>query len=108
MRYEPRQEHGRGIHDLESSGQISHRLSPLDVELSPAAKTTVGMAAQEIALQLEMPLDLIKARTMGKMYWLEPSDELMIVISMPEIEADMFVNIPAGHWRLRQRPIRAH
>ncbi len=84
---------------LETPDQISHRVTPRDVLLSKNARITVGMAAKEIAANLNIPEHEIRRSLGGEMYWLEPAGTLMIVLRTDE--ADMFIEIPAEHWRFR-------
>ncbi|MGE4297975.1 MAG: hypothetical protein AB7E47_08100 [Desulfovibrionaceae bacterium] len=93
----------REMRDLHRSEEVAHRIQLTEVDFSPGARATIGLAVRHIAEQyLLEPSDLAR-RMQGEIYWIEPSDKLMIVLPVPEADADMFVEVPAGHWRFKDR-----
>jgi hypothetical protein len=91
--------------ELERNSQDhkAHRLHPWDVELTRNAMITVGSAVKDIAARVGVNPKTITRGMFGEMYWLEPSNRLMIVLPVPRIDADMFIEIPENHWRIRER-----
>ena len=76
----------------------AHRVTLADVSFSDNAKYTIGLAVKDIASQLGMFDHEITRRLVGEIYWLEESEDLIILFPVPEIGADMLVEIPSGHW----------
>jgi len=80
----------------------AHRVTLADVSLSDSAKYTIGLAVKDIASQLGMFDHELIRRLRGEMYWLEKSEDLVIIFPVPEIGADMLVEIPQGHWWFKE------
>lgn len=79
----------------------AHKVYLTDVSFSDNAKYTIGLAVKDIASQLGLFDHEITKRLTGEMYWLEESEDLVIIFAVPEINADMLVEIPRGHWWFR-------
>lgn len=88
---------------VEHEDHAAHRVHPWDVEFSRSAMITIGSAVKQIAAHLGVSPKAVTKGMFGEMYWLEPSNRLMLVIPVPKAEADMFVEIPEGHWHIRER-----
>ncbi len=86
-----------------SEDHSAHRVQPWDVEFSRNAMITIGSAVKDIAAYIGVDPKIVTRGMFGEMYWLEPSNRLMIVIPVPRAEADMFIEIPQDHWRIRER-----
>lgn len=82
--------------------QEPRRVSLMDVELSPNARFTIGRAVKEIAANTGMDERELIRRMQGEVWWHPGHDGLMFVIAAQEIDAMMYVEIPAGHWSFRQ------
>lgn len=76
----------------------AHRVFLSDVGFSKNAMSTIGFAIKDIAQKCGVFPHDITSRMQGHMYWLEECESLIIVFPVPEIEADMMVEIPEGHW----------
>ena len=76
----------------------AHRVCLTDVSFSRSAMGTIGLAIKDIAAQCGVfPQDITK-HMRGHLYWVEDSENLLIIFPIPEIGADMLVEIPEGHW----------
>ena len=87
---------------------ISYELSLRDIEFSREARLTLGLAVMEIASSLAIEAAQLTRRMPGKVFCLGSTGKLMIEFSVPELEADMFVEIPAEHWHFKTRNTRTH
>lgn len=76
----------------------AHRVYLNDVSFSQGAMHTIGLAVKEVAEKCGLFPNEVTKRLRGHMYWLEENESLMIVFPVPEIEADMMIEIPEGHW----------
>lgn len=83
----------------------AHRVELGDVQFSKNAQYTIGLAVKEIAERCGLYVGEITKRLTGDMFWLEENESLMIVFPVPEIQADMMVEIPAGHWWFRDADV---
>ncbi len=84
--------------ELDGPDGGEHPVTLDDVRFSRGAQLTIGFAVKEIAERCGLfPGDLTR-RLRGRMYWMEGSENLMIVFPVPEVEAEMLVEIPRGHW----------
>ncbi|MFP4213293.1 MAG: hypothetical protein ACLFRL_04200 [Desulfohalobiaceae bacterium] len=83
---------------LEHGESISHPLKFSEVCLSHQAHLTLQEAVQKIAEYCQISSKIISGRLNQKLFWLEPSGLLLISIEVPEVNADMFIQIPSGHW----------
>jgi hypothetical protein len=71
-----------------------------EVEISKQAMITIGLATQEIGRHL----CLEDARQISQRMWkscFQVGGDLMFVFTVPELDAEMQVVIPAGQWRLK-------
>ncbi len=100
-RYEVRKE------ELEQGESITHPLNLADVSFSQKAQTTLREAVIQIAEYCRVPPDALSQKLDQKLFWLEPSGILVITIEVPEVDADMFIEIPPGHWWIDDSVCRA-
>ena len=87
---------------LHSPDQQAFRVYLRDVEFSKNAMQTIGLAVKHIAAQCEVFEQDIARDLFGDMYWLRPSNTLLLIFHVEEMEADMFVEIPMDHWNIRE------
>ncbi|WP_461211083.1 hypothetical protein [Desulfocurvus sp. DL9XJH121] len=86
----------------------AHRVYLTEVAFSRSAQCTIGLAVKDIAARCGVfAADIVKAMC-GHMYWLEKDESLVIVFPVPQLEADMLVEIPRGHWRFRDQDLHTH
>jgi len=83
---------------LDEKLESAHRVTLGDVRFSQGAMYTIGLAVKEIAEKCGLFTGELTKRLQGHMYWLEGSESLMILFPVPEIQAEMMVEIPQGHW----------
>lgn len=76
----------------------AHRVTLQDVQFSKNAQYTIGLAVKEIAERCGLYVGEITKKLRGDMYWQEEDESLVIVFPVPEISADMMIEIPEGHW----------
>jgi len=84
--------------ELEQPENTSHRLELNEVRFSSQARLTLREATQKIAEYCQLPPEILDKRLDQKLFWLKPSGMLQITIEVPELDADMFIEIPPGHW----------
>lgn len=82
----------------------SHELSLSDVAFTRDAMYTLGLAVKEVASHVGLFPSEITSRMKGRIYWTEGIDILTIIFAVPEIDADMVVEIPKDYWRFRSEP----
>jgi hypothetical protein len=87
---------------FEQGESITHPLDITDVSFSKQAQMTLREAVSKIAEYCQVDPGLLSEKLDQKVYWLEPSCILMITIDVPEIDADMFIEIPPGHWWINE------
>ncbi|NJB66365.1 hypothetical protein GGQ74_000005 [Desulfobaculum xiamenense] len=87
--------------ELDGHRDEAHEVQLADVEFTTNAKYTIGLAVKEIAAHCGMLPHELTRRMRGRMFWQEATEDLMIVFAVPELEADMMIEIPKGHWRFR-------
>lgn len=80
----------------------AHQVLLQDVRFSDNAKCTIGLAVKDIAARCGVFPHDITSRMRGRMYWLEEDESLVIVFPVPDMDADMLVEIPRGHWWFRE------
>jgi hypothetical protein len=100
-RYEVRKE------ELEQGESITHPIDLAEVSFSEQAQLTMRKAVEHIAEHCDMPPDALSQKLDQKLFWLEPSGILVITIEVPEVDADMFIEIPPGHWWIDDSVCRA-
>lgn len=84
--------------DVGNTQQTAHRVYLDEVSFTREAMYTLGLAVKEVAERVGVfPREIIK-KLKGHMYWDERTENLFIVFPVPEIEADMMVEIPRDHW----------
>jgi hypothetical protein len=102
------------LFDVGTRGEISdtegfrHALSLSDVSFTRDAMYTLGLAIKEIANYIGVFPNEISSRLDGDLYWTEGIDTLTIVFQVPEIEAEMIIQIPKEHWGFREAPDTSH
>ncbi|EPR43864.1 hypothetical protein dsx2_0088 [Desulfovibrio sp. X2] len=74
---------------------------PALVMLSDDAKASVGEAFREVAFTLCCDPSELTRGAHGEMLWHPAEDCLSLRLSVPELEAEMYVEIPSGHWSFR-------
>lgn len=82
--------------------QLSH------IRVTAQAQATLGMAVQEVSREFGLDTSMLIKRLKGEIYWRPETDSLMFVLNCPELEADMFVEIPEGHWSFREDTKQLH
>ncbi len=83
---------------LDKSEQIYHPLSFSDVKFSKNAERTIHEAVERIAIYCERSPMYFYKKMDNEIYWLDPSGILLIVIHSKDLNADMYIEIPPGHW----------
>ena len=89
--------------EFEQEENISHPLDLVDVSFSWRARMTIREAVEKIAEYCRIPAAVLSEKLDQKLFWLEPSGILVISIEVLEVEADMFIEIPPGHWWVKQK-----
>lgn len=92
-----------GHNELDAPDAVpeAHEVFLADVEFSPNAKYTIGLAVKEVAAHCAMMPKELTSRMHGKMFWVESTRNLVIIFPVPELEAEMMIEIPKEHWRFR-------
>ena len=88
--------------EFEQEANISHPLDLVDVSFSERARMTIREAVEKIAEYCRIPAAVLSEKLDQKLFRLEPSGILVISIEVPEVEADMFIEVPPGHWWVKQ------
>lgn len=73
-------------------------VSRSQVMFSDDAKATIGEAFREVAWTLCCDPRALTRGATGEILWHPDSDALSIRLDVPELEAEMYIEIPAGHW----------
>ncbi|HML53944.1 MAG TPA: hypothetical protein PKC79_07605 [Solidesulfovibrio magneticus] len=69
------------------------------VRFSADGMRMIGEAILAVAQEYGLPEGLIRRRMAGRLYSVPPSPSLYFLFHMPEIEADMHIEIPPAYWR---------
>jgi hypothetical protein len=83
-------------HDRKNS--VYHPLNPDDLIFSENAKFTLNEAIEKIAQHVNINPHELNEKLNRNYFLMEPSGFLIILIQIEEIEAEMYVEIPADHW----------
>ena len=79
----------------------SVRIKLSQVRLTNDARVTLGLAVKEIAAEFGLDAKAMTRHLSGEIYWRMDEDSLVFVLHCEELDADMFVNIPEGHWSFK-------
>lgn len=94
--------------ELPVKDEVARDVTMADVRISVEARMTIGQAMKDIAAIVKMPeADLIR-RMQGKMQWREPSGMLTVSFYVPEVDADMYIDIPKEHWEFKDKDLLTH
>ncbi|MBS3780823.1 MAG: hypothetical protein KGY41_10545 [Desulfovermiculus sp.] len=107
MSYIDEHSHAARKEELEQGESITHPLNIEEVSFSNQAQMTLRQAVQKIAEYCHVHPDVLSKKLDQKLYWLEPSGTLVITIEVPEVSADMFIELPPGHWWIDNRTCKA-
>jgi len=83
---------------LENNKPVYHPLASEDVKLSENARLTLQSAASKIAEHFDIPEQNISDKLSQHYFLMEPTGDLVIIIYTADIDAEMYVEIPPGHW----------
>lgn len=69
------------------------------VRFSADGMRMIGQAILAVSDEYGLPEGLIRRRMAGRLYSVPPSPSLYFLFHMPEIEADMHIEMPPAYWR---------
>jgi hypothetical protein len=90
---------GLGEESVSLNGREAHRLRLFSVRFSADGMRLIGEAILAVSREYGLPVGLIRARMAGNLYSVPPSPSLYFLFQVPEIEADMHIEIPPAYWR---------
>jgi hypothetical protein len=86
------------MHHAETEEQVAHPLKFSEVRFSTNAEQTIHKAVERIAVYCNRSPMYFYKKMDNELYWLDPSGILLIVIHSSDLDADMYIEIPPGHW----------
>ena len=90
---------GVGEESVFLNGRPAHAIRLHSVRFSVDGMRMIGEAILAVAQEYGLPEGLIRRRMAGRLYSVPPSPSLYFLFHMPEIEADMHIEIPPAYWR---------
>lgn len=73
-------------------------VSRSQVVFSDDARVTIGEAFRQVAWTLCCDPRALTRGATGEILWHPGTDTLSIRLDVPELEAEMYIEIPEGHW----------
>lgn len=90
---------GVGEESVFLNGRPANVIRLQSVRFSAAGMRMIGEAILAVAREYGLPEGIIRQRMAGRLYSVPPSPSLYFLFHMPEIEADMHIEIPPAYWR---------
>ncbi len=81
------------------NGRPANAIRLHSVRFSADGMRMIGEAILAVAQEYGLPEGLIRRRMAGRLFSVPPSPSLYFLFHMPEIEADMHMEIPPTYWR---------
>jgi len=85
--------------DVLLNGRKASRVALHAVQFTARGMALIGLGMQALAQRHGLPLELIRDRMKNNLYAVPPSESLYFLFQVPELDADMHVEIPPAHWR---------
>ncbi len=92
---------GGGEESVFLNGRPAERVDLFSVRFSLEGMRRIGEAILAVAEAYGLPEGLIRKRMAGRLFKAPPSPSLYFLFHMPEVEADMHVEIPPVYWSMR-------
>ncbi len=81
------------------NGRRARRVRLHEVQFTDDGMRELGRGMRDICLMYDIPYPRLKEAMAGNLYSVPPNAGLYFLFTLPEIEADMHVEIPAKFWR---------
>ncbi len=95
-------------HGVLYNGRPAKRLDLGEVRLTAQGMRMLGEGMLAVSAQYGLPLPMLKDAMKGALYLVPPSSSLYFLFQVPELEADMHIEIPAEFWRFNQPDFGAY
>lgn len=84
------------------NGRPARRVGLDQVQFTPQGMRMIGEGLLTVANEYGIPPQLVKERMKGNLFLAPPSTSLYFLFQLPELEADMHLEIPERYWRFIQ------
>lgn len=81
------------------NGRPVRRVALHDVQFTTQGMALLGLGMLAMAERHGLPVELLRDRMKNNLYAAPPSDSLYFLFQIPELEADMHIEVPGTHWR---------
>jgi hypothetical protein len=103
----------KNCHELKRMGydpgkQEAYRVNILDVGMSPGALQTIASGIEDIARAYSKPAAELRGQAFDKVFWLNFSENLVVVLDVHSIDSYVFIEVPSDHWWFKERSLRTH
>ena len=82
------------------NGRVARRVGFFEVRFTVAGMRLIGEGILAVAGEFGLPEGLVRLRMKGNLFAVPPSPSLYFLFHLPEIEADMHIEIPPVYWSL--------
>ncbi|MFP4316803.1 MAG: hypothetical protein ACLFQR_11330 [Desulfovibrionales bacterium] len=88
--------------------QDAFRVNILDIGMSKGALKSVVQGLDEIAEQYGKQPDDLHIQLFERIYWLQLSGNLVMVVDVDDLDSYVFIEIPREHWWFKERSFKTH
>jgi hypothetical protein len=85
--------------EVQLNGRSAKRVGLDQVQFTPQGMRMIGEGVLAVANEYGIPPQLVKERMKGNLFLVPPSQSLYFLFQIPELEADMHLEIPTRYWR---------
>ena len=81
------------------NGSPARRVALHTIQFTVQGMVLIGQGMLALADRHGLPVQLLRDRMKYSLFTVPPSESLYFLFHVPELDADMHVEIPAVHWR---------
>jgi len=90
------------------NGRQARRLGLDEASLTAQGMRMLGEGMLAVSEEFGLPLPMLKDAMKGNLFLVPPSSSLYFLFRIPELDADMHIEIPAEFWRFNQPEFGAY
>jgi hypothetical protein len=88
--------------------QDAYRVNIFDLAISPGALQSIVSGIEDIARVYHKPVTELRGQIFDRIYWLNFSERLVMVLDVNSINSYVFIEVPSDHWWFKERSFRTH
>jgi hypothetical protein len=88
--------------------QDAYRVNFFDLGITAGALQSIVSGIEDIARAYHKPVTELRGQIFDRIYWLDFSESLVMVLDVNSIDSYVFIEVPSDHWWFKERSLRTH